>query len=466
VTLKNNEDLPGLLERQKEFFLSGKTRSLIFRKDMLHRLRAAIEKRTDAIVEALFQDMRKPPVEAFTAEIAVVLAEIRHTLSHLDRWATPRRRKSPYFIWPGKTSVHPEPYGVTLIVGPWNYPFGLLVHPLVSAIAAGNCAVLKPSEFTPNTNQCIEKLIGETFESRYISLCQGGGDVVQSLIRKPLDHIFFTGSTATGKKILSAAADHCIPTVMELGGKNPCIMDESAHVETAVRRIAHAKFFNAGQTCVAPDYLCVPENKKTEIIAAFNTVIAAFYTKDPAQSPDFARIINEHHFNRIHEMAQGCHILAGGRFDRDTSYVAPTLVDAPSWDHPLLQEEIFGPLLPVITFTDFDHLITRLQSRAAPLAVYFFSQNKVRQKVIGHKLQSGSLSINDAFHQVTSPGIPFGGQGESGMGQYHGKEGFEAFCRRRTIIQRNPRFEFLTADYPPYKNNFQIVRKYWKWFFR
>jgi aldehyde dehydrogenase (NAD+) len=451
--------IESLANTQRSFFLTGTTRDAAWRIRRLRRLDEQIAAWTDRIIRAVSMDVKKPPIETFVSEIAIVRSEIRHTVRHLGAWTGPRKARSPLISRPSKAWVAREPYGVSLIIGPWNYPFGLIMHPLVGSIAAGNCAIVKPSELAPATSALVTELLRETFEPDHVASVEGDADTVRTLIQASIDHIFFTGSTETGKKILSLAAPHCIPAVLELGGKNPCIVDETAVIGPAAKRIARAKFFNAGQTCIAPDFVAVQRPVLRLLIDELRKAIERFYGENPAKSPDFGRIATEEGFKRLAGLLVNRSVACGGSINGSDRYIAPTVLEIDSWDDPLLKAEIFGPILPLLPFDDIDEVLGRFKKVETPLALYAFTNNKSTRKRLLNETRSGSISFNDVMNQAASPRIPFGGQKESGMGQYHGREGVYAFSRPRIIIDRSARWDCLPQVYPPYGDSLKKLKK-------
>ncbi|HEY9860245.1 MAG TPA: aldehyde dehydrogenase [Candidatus Obscuribacterales bacterium] len=448
------------VEKQRTFFNSGKTKSIDFRLEQLKILKQAILEAQSSIVEAVQADLRKPTFEAYLTEVGV-LDELKYAIKHLRSWAKPRKVATPVTFMPASAQICPQPLGVVLIIAPWNYPFQLSMSPLVGAIAAGNCAIIKPSELAPRTSQVIANLIRQHFDPAFITAIEGGVETSQQLLAERFDHIFFTGGTAIGKKVMAAAAEHLTPVTLELGGKSPCIVDAEVPIELAARRIAWGKFTNAGQTCIAPDYLLVQRSIKPQLLSAIQQSIATFYGDNPAASPDFGRIINQKHFERLAPLVQSGKIVAGGDTNPAECYIAPTVLDGVSWSDPVMQEEIFGPILPVLEFEDLNEAIAQINQRPKPLALYFFSQNQQRQAQVLQETSSGGVCINDTILQVGVPELPFGGVGSSGMGRYHGKASFDTFSHERSILKK-PFFLDFKLRYAPYGNKLkwlkQIVR--------
>ncbi|MBD2260720.1 aldehyde dehydrogenase [Pseudanabaena sp. FACHB-2040] len=444
------------LQAQRDFFATGVTKALDFRIDQLKRLKAAVLKYQDDIVAAAKADLGRPEYEAYF-EIGV-LSELDFIVKHLKSWAKPKRVGVTLTQLPASAWIQPEPKGVVLILGPWNYPFQLVISPLMGAIAAGNCALVKPSEIAPATSQVVAKLIKDTFDPAYIAVVEGGVETAQELLAHRFDHIFFTGGTRVGKVVMAAAAQHLTPVTLELGGKSPCIIDSDKQLETAAKRIVWGKFVNAGQTCVAPDYLLVKESVKPALLDALKQALNTFYGDDPAQSPDLSRIVNERQFDRLVGLLESGTTAVGGQFNRETRYIAPTLLDSVSWDDPVMEDEIFGPILPVLTYHSLDEAIARINERPKPLALYLFTPDKaIEQKVLG-ETSSGGVCINDVFLQVAAWQMPFGGIGDSGIGAYHGKYSFETFSHHKSVLKK-PFWLDMTWRYAPYAKKLDFLKK-------
>jgi acyl-CoA reductase-like NAD-dependent aldehyde dehydrogenase len=447
-----------LLHDQRSYFASGITKDPSFRLDQLKVLRNAIRSCEDAILHALQQDLRKPAFEAYGGDIAIVVNEIDHAVRHLRRWAKPRRVRTPLAHLPARCFVRSEPYGVALIIGPWNFPVQLLLTPLVGAMAAGNCAVLKPSIAAPHTSRVIAQVIAEHFDPAYCSVVEGGAESAQMLLEERFDTVFFTGGPATGKLVMAAAAKHLTPVTLELGGKNPCIVDADADLGVAARRIVWGKFFNAGQSCVAVDYLLVDRRVKQELLSRIISTVRSFYGEDPSQSPDFARIVDELHFDRLARLLAAGEVLIGGTTDRAARYIAPTVIDGITGSEPIMEDEIFGPLLPVIEYGDLSEAVDFVNSRPRPLALYVFSRDRTRQEQVLHLTSSGGACINDTVIHETITGLPFGGVGDSGLGAYHGRASFDAFSHERSIV-RNGFLVDILLRYPPYRDRLRWLKK-------
>ncbi len=447
VAQLTTSSIPALIQQQRAFFGTGQTRPIEFRIEQLKRLKQAIIDRQDAILQAAKADLGRPAFEAYF-EIAT-LSEINLALKHLKSWTKPRPVATSIDQFPASAWVQPEPLGVVLIIGPWNYPFQLMVSPLVGAIAAGNCAVLKPSEQAPNTSKVVTELIQATFDPKYVAIVEGDATVSQELLAEKFDHIFFTGGTAIGKVVMQAAAKHLTPVTLELGGKSPCIVDADVRLDHTAKRIAWGKFINAGQTCIAPDYLLVDHRIKSDLVAQLKQAIRGFYGADPATSPDYGRIINQRHFSRLTSFLSNGKVILGGQFDADNRYIAPTLLDEVSWDDPIMQEEIFGPILPILTYDDLATAISQVNARPKPLALYFFSQDQQKQQQVLQSTSSGGVCINDTVMQVGVADLPFGGVGDSGIGNYHGKASFDTFSHQKSVLKRSLWLD-LAWRYAPY----------------
>ncbi|MCX2740278.1 aldehyde dehydrogenase [Pontibacter anaerobius] len=451
-----------LLRKQREFFDGGHTLDLNFRKERLRDLQQAIRQHEQELFDAMYTDFHKPEMEAYATEVGFVELELKLTLKNLKNWAKPQRVKESLINFPSRSYIHSDPYGIALIIGPWNYPFQLLLNPLIGAMAAGNCAIVKPSELTPHTSEVVAKMIQNNFDDSYVATVQGGVSTTQHLLQQRFDYIFFTGSTQVGKIVMKAAAEHLTPVTLELGGKSPAIVAQDADLSLAARRIAWGKFLNAGQTCVAPDYLLVHEQVKEELIQLISQYIQNFYGEDPQQSPDYARIVNGRHFNRLSSFLKDGIVRAGGSTDASSRYIAPTLLDQVTWQHPIMQEEIFGPILPVLTFTSLDEAIDMVRQHEKPLALYFFSSDEQKKEQILKHTYFGGGCINDTISHLINPNLPFGGVGHSGMGSYHGQSSFDLFSQQKSVLHRGTWLD-LPLRYPPYGNRLPMLRKLFKW---
>lgn len=453
----NTASISPLVEKQRLFFGTGQTQPIAFRLAQLQRLKAAIVQYEDEIVKAAHADLGRPAFEAYF-EIATI-QEINIALKQLKTWMKPKRVPTSIDQFPGSAWIQPDPLGVVLIIAPWNYPFQLIMSPLVGAIAAGNCAILKPSEQAPHTAKVVAELIRSTFPPDYIAVVEGDATTSQALLAERFDHIFFTGGTAIGRIVMQAAAHHLTPVTLELGGKSPCIVDAEVRLDYAAKRIAWGKFVNAGQTCIAPDYLLVDRRIKSDLIELLKQSIREFYGEDPAQSPDYGRIINPHHFQRLSPLLNSGECVIGGTVDPATRYIAPTVLDQVKWDDPVMQEEIFGPILPVLEYDDLSAAIAEVNARPKPLALYFFSTNSHKQARILQSTSSGGVCLNDTVMQVGVNGLPFGGVGESGMGKYHGRSSFETFSHQKSVLKKSFWLD-LNWRYAPYTaNRLKSIRK-------
>jgi acyl-CoA reductase-like NAD-dependent aldehyde dehydrogenase len=445
----------------RRYYNSGDTRSVSFRIQQLRKLKSMIRSHEDEIIQALYNDLKKPPFESYASEIGIMYVEIEHAIRHIKSWSHPRRVATPIIHFLSSSRIYQEPYGVVLIMGPWNYPFNLLIAPLVGAMAAGNCVVIKPSEFASNMSKTFSGLISKYFHTDYICAVEGGVEISQQLLAEKFDYIFYTGSTAVGRVVMEAAARNLTPVTLELGGKSPCIVDEDASLDYAVKRIAWGKFFNAGQTCIAPDYCLVHSAIKDVFLEKMKKTIQDFYGDDPMQSPDYARIVNEKHFQRLTRLLGDGNIIAGGKTDATNLYIAPTLIDRVSLQDGIMQEEIFGPLLPIITFDRLEQAIDMVNRLPRSLALYFFSNNAHNQQEILTKTSYGGGCINDTISHIGSLTLPFGGIGDSGMGAYHGKTSFDTFSHSKSILTRSNLID-MPLRYPPYGNKVTFL----KWLFR
>ncbi len=436
------------IQRQRVLFQTGATRSLEFRHAQLRKLHDALVANESTLLDALHADLRKPAHEAYTSEIGLVLGEIRHALRHLPAWMKSRRCRAPWLAWPSRGIIRPEPRGVALIVGPWNYPLQLLMAPLVGAIAAGNCAVLKPSEFAVQTSGTVARLIRATFPEEYIALFEGEREVAEALLREKFDSIFFTGSTNVGRAVMTAAARHLTPVTLELGGKCPCLVCADAPLDLAARRIAWGKFMNAGQTCVAPDFVLVDRHVREGFQQSLKKAIREFYGEDPQKSPDYGRIINRKHLDRLTGYLGAGQIAHGGQHDAGDLYLAPTILTEVPHDAPVMQEEIFGPILPVLEFNTLDDALALLRDRPTPLALYLFTHERATQERVLDTTRSGGVCLNDTVTHMVGQEMPFGGLGESGLGAYHGKASFDGFTHYRSVLRRSMAFD-PKLRYPP-----------------
>ena len=446
-----------IIAKQRQFFQSSKTKDVTFRIAQLKVLKQLVIENKAAIIQALKADLNKPEFESYATEIGVN-KEIDYAIKHINTWTKPKKAAVPLDLFPYSAKICPEPLGVVLIIGPWNYPFQLIISPLVGAIASGNCTIIKPSELAPRTSDLITKLIHKYFSPEYITVVPGAVETSQKLLAEKFDHIFFTGGTAIGKIVMEAAAKHLTPVTLELGGKSPCIIDTDINLEHTVKRIIWGKFINAGQTCIAPDYLLVDAKIKPNLVNALQKCLQEFYGENPANSPDYARIIHQKHFDRLANLLQSGEVIIGGETNREQLYIAPTLLENVSLEDAVMQEEIFGPILPIIEYTDINEAISLINSRPKPLALYLFSQNKNLQRLVLQETSAGGVCINDTVMQVAVSSLPFGGVGDSGMGSYHGKAGFDTFSHYKSVLQNSFPLD-INWRYAPYLGKLSLLKK-------
>jgi aldehyde dehydrogenase (NAD+) len=452
-------DTSNLLQQQRDFFATGQTKSIEFRLTQLRKLQAAVIAHQDQIIAAVQKDLGRAPYEAYFE--LNMLEELKFALKHLRRWVKPQRVATAVTVFPATAWVQPQPLGVVLIISPWNYPFQSALSPLVGAIAAGNCAIIKPSEHSAHTSAVMAELIAEVFDPNYIAVVEGDVTMGQQLLTEKFDHIFFTGSTTVGRLVMQAAAQSLTPVTLELGGKSPCIVDRSVPIELAAKRIAWGKFINAGQTCVAPDYLLVDRAIKDQFVAALLPAIQELYGDDPAKSPDYGRVINRFHLDRLTALLADQKILVGGQADQSDRYLAPTVVDEVQWDNPLMVAEIFGPILPILTYDSLDEVIAEINARPKPLALYIFATDRAVQNKIAESTSSGGVVINEVIMQANLPSLPFGGVGASGMGKYHGRASFDTFSHARSYLKRSTLIDIDVRSAPYTAAKLRLI----KWLF-
>ncbi len=458
MNIKNDtrDNIKEIVKRQKEFFANGITLDIDFRRRQLKTLQAMLQEWKEPLCNALWTDLHKSKEETILTELSIVRNEIKNHLAHLREWTKKRSVPTPLKMFPSRSYITKEPLGNSLIIAPWNYPVQLLLNPLVGAISAGCTAILKPSPYVPHVSAVIEDMIGHTFNKNYIAVVHGDRHVNTLLLEEHHDIIFFTGSPALGQTVMEAAAKHLSPVILELGGKSPCIVDKKADIRIAARRIAWGKILNAGQTCVAPDYLLIHKSRKDEFVELFAKEVEKQLGADPAVSPYYARMINEKAFARVSGYLADGNILYGGTTNAQERYIAPTLLDNSDLQSPVMREEIFGPVLPVMTFTKLSEATNFIAKREKPLALYFFGDIDDGYKTI-KKISSGGACINDTIMHIANENIPFGGVGHSGMGRYHGKDSFEAFSHTRSVVV-SPTWLDLPFRYMPYKM-FRWVKK-------
>lgn len=453
------DNIPEILQLQREFFASHATKDVSFRLKNLKKLKKAIKKYEEPLYDALFEELHKSKFESYATEIGFVLDEIGTTIKHLKDWAKVEKVDTPLVHFKAESYIYAEPYGQALIIAPWNYPFQLLIAPLAGAIAAGNTAILKPSEYTPKTAAVMEKMLSEIFPPEYVATFQGKKEVSQALLKEKFDYIFFTGSTQVGRIVMKAAAEHLTPVTLELGGKSPCVVHKDANLDLAAKRIVWGKFINAGQTCVAPDYLYIHKDIKDKFLKMLQEIIRRYFTDNPKQSPDYPRVVNEQNMRRLLALIEGADVYCGGQHDMEQRYLAPTILNNVQPIDPVMQEEIFGPVFPVMEYADFSEAIDYINANPKPLALYIFSESKKRQKEILLKTSSGGGCINETVMHLASPYLPFGGVGQSGMGAYHGKSSFDTFSHKKSVMKKSNLVD-VPLRYPPYNDiNLALLKR-------
>ncbi len=454
----NYDEVHSLYENQNRYFDSGKTRSFEQREKTLKNLRSLIEQFEQDILAALKKDLNKSEAEAYMTEVAIIKEEINFTLKNLKKWIKPKKVKTALTHFGTKGVKIPEPFGVNLIIAPWNYPFQLAISPLLGAIAAGNTAIIKPSELTPHVSKVLSTLINSHFDSGFLHVVEGGIETNQHLLKQPFDYIFFTGSVPVGKIVMEAAAKNLTPVTLELGGKSPCIVHEDADIPLAAKRVAFGKLTNAGQTCIAPDYLFVHKNVKNDFIQEYKNTVQKFYGDQPINNENYGKIVNDRHFKRVESYLTNGEIIFGGAVDEELQKIEPTMLIPENMDVPVMKEEIFGPVFPVLTFEDLDEVVSFVNSRPKPLALYLFSNNKQVEKKIISEISYGGGCINDTIMHIATPYLPFGGVGESGIGNYHGESSFETFSHYKSVLKQTTKFDF-SFRYPNAKYGLKIIKK-------
>ncbi len=448
-----------LVNTQKAFFATQQTKPYAHRAAQLKALLAWINAHEDDIATALHQDLGKHPFEGYLMESYMVKHELHYTLRHLRSWMRPKWALPSLGQLPGFSRVFAEPYGVTLILSPWNYPFQLSVLPLIGAIAAGNCAILKPSAYAPATSALLSTMVQTLFPPEYIAVVEGGRDEIGALLDQPFDYLFFTGSPAVGRLVMETASKHLTPVSLELGGKSPVIIDASADLKMAAKRIAWGKFINCGQTCVAPDYVLIPRVLEQKFLSRLIEAVRRQYGSAPLAGDDVGKIVNEKHFNRLVALLGDGVISHGGQFNREQQRISPTIMTDVPWDSPLMQEEIFGPLLPIIPYDHLDEAIQKVNSRPKPLALYLFTTSLASEKRVIKEISFGGGCVNDTIMHLASSRMPFGGVGESGMGSYHGKASFTTFSHAKSVLNRSLSFD-VPIRYAPYGKKLKWTRKF------
>ena len=450
------EYIDNIVVSQRGFFRGGTTLDVKFRKEMLQRLLVGLQKWEKPLAEALWIDLHKSYEEAYMTEISIVLGEIKNHLKHLSSWAATEHHGSPLKMFPSRSKVMSEPLGNTLIIAPWNYPVQLLLNPLVGAISAGCTAILKPSPYVPNVAHVLEQMIDDTFSEEYVAVVQGNRDVNRHLLEQRFDIIFFTGSPELGRQVMEAAAKNLTPVVLELGGKSPCIVDKEADIKLAAKRIAWGKSLNAGQTCIAPDYLLVHQDIKEEFVEALRKAFRSLLGRKPQKTKHFVRIVSDKAFDRLVGYLDNGVVRFGGAYDREERFIEPTLLDNVQPSAPVMQEEIFGPIFPLLTFSDTEEAITFITEREKPLALYYFGSTDKGEEVL-RRTSSGGACLNDVIMHIANENVPFGGVGNSGMGAYHGKESFKVFSHRKSVVTTTTKID-VPFRYMPYRL-FSLIKK-------
>lgn len=451
------ESYKELVQKQRSFFASGKTKDLSFRISALQKIRSLIKSHEKEIMKTLNEDLNKSEFESYTTEVGFVLEELSFTLKNITRWVKPRRVKTTLVGFGSKNYIYPEPYGVALIIAPWNYPFQLAFAPLIGAIAAGNCAIIKPSELTPKTSALVGSLLNENFPEEYIAVVEGGVETSTALLQEKTDYIFFTGSVPVGRIIMQAAAKNLTPVTLELGGKSPCIVHKDANLKYAAKRIAWGKYTNAGQTCIAPDYLYVHKEVKEEFLTLLKEAIDEIYGDSLYDDSNLTKIVSDRHFNRLFTFLDNGTVYHGGGVDSSKRLIEPTVLVDVTWNDPVMEDEIFGPILPVLEYEDILQTIGEITDRPKPLALYIFSESERVQNKVLESISFGGGCINDTVYHFSAPHLPFGGVGDSGIGAYHGKGSFDVFTHEKSVLKQTTRFD-LPLRYPNTKNALQMIR--------
>ena len=453
------DEITSKVAKIKNFFSLNETKNISYRIDSLKRLKKIIKLKEEEIFDALNEDLEKSNFESYITEISLVLKEIDYHIRHLKRWAKPEKRRLPLVLFPSCGKIIKEPYGVVLIIAPWNYPFQLLFNPLIAAISAGNCAVLKTSPYAPATAKVMETIIKESFPENYVTIIHGNREVNQLLLAQRFDYIFFTGSPTLGKVVMEAAAKNLTPVTLELGGKSPCIVDYDANLPLAARRIVWGKTMNAGQTCIAPDYLFVHKKIKTDFVFEIEKALIEMFGEKMEESPDYPRIISSIAMQRLLTYLKSGDIVLGGNYNEDDYFLSLTILENVAEDSPVMRDEIFGPILPLFEFETIDEVISFVNKREKPLALYYFSKNKKSIKRVLSETSSGGVCINDTLIHAGTHTLPFGGVGNSGMGRYHGKYGFDTFSHLKSVVTSSSKIDFK-VKYPPYKEKLAKFKRF------
>ena len=457
------QEIALILDEQRKFFLSGETLPIKFRIQMLKKLYASVISHKEEILSALTSDLGKSDFEGFMCEVGLSLTEISYMIKNVKKFAKEKTVVTPLAQFASRSYKKPCPYGNTLIMSPWNYPFLLSIEPLANAIAAGNTVIIKPSAYSPATSKIIEKILSECFEKKFIAVVTGGRSENSALLEQKFDFVFFTGSQSVGKEVLRHTAENLTPAILELGGKSPCIIDSNAKIRLTAKRIVFGKYLNCGQTCVAPDYILCHKDIKDEFVKEVKKQIEKQYGKNPLENSDYGKIINQKHFERVSSLINAEKVVHGGKTNPQTQQIEPTVLDNVTWDDAVMQEEIFGPIMPILTYENLDQVIADLQKKQKPLALYIFSQNKNNIKAITEKVSYGGGCINDTIIHLATSEMGFGGVGESGMGSYHGKTGFDAFSHTKSIVDKKTWMD-LPMRYQPYdrKINGKLLKMFLK----
>ena len=449
-----------MLSEHNKYFLTGETRNIEYRISALKKLKNVIKKYEKEIINALYRDLGKSEFEAYGTEIGFVLDSIGNFIKHLKSWAKSIKVRTPLHQFPASGYIMYEPYGTVLIIGPFNYPFQLLIEPLVGAIAAGNCAILKPSESTPTVSGLVKKIIEEAFEKKYIQVIEGEKETTSALINSPFDYIFFTGSVPVGRIVMKAAAENLVPVTLELGGKSPVIVDKTANLELAAKRILWGKLINAGQTCIAPDYIFVHKSIKESFVQKLKSEVVNFYGEDASKSNDYGRIVNSRQFDRLAAIIENDKnkIIYGGHLNAGALYIEPTIIDKVDFQDAVMKDEIFGPIMPILEYEDLEEVIGMINDRPKPLSLYVFTEDKNVEATVLNRVSFGGGCVNDTISHVASSNMPFGGVGNSGMGSYHGRDSFETFSHRKSILKKSTSMD-IKLIFPPYGNRDKLIRK-------
>jgi acyl-CoA reductase-like NAD-dependent aldehyde dehydrogenase len=456
----NTVEIKKVLKEQKEYFDSGKTLPVEERIIALESLKNCIIKNEALISDALFKDFRRPGFEAYATEIGSILEEINKAIKEIKSWVVPVKISTPPVLFSSKSEIIHNPYGLVLIMGAWNYPFALSLVPLVGAIAAGNCVIVKPSEVSSNSSKVIARIIKESFDQKHIRAIEGGVEIATKLLSQRFDYIFFTGGTTVGKIVAKAAAKNLTPCTLELGGKSPCVVNDASNLALVAKRIVWGKFINAGQTCIAPDYILVKKDLKEDLITNLQNTITTFYGANPEESYDYCRIVNKNHFDRLTLLMKSGKVVFGGKTDKKHLYISPTLITEVTWKDKIMKEEIFGPILPIITYDNIDQVITKMKKQEKPLAIYLFTEDPYLQTRIKNETSSGGLCINATILHTTNMELPFGGVGNSGIGKYHGYFSFQTFSHQKAVMSKSF-WPDLDISYPPYKEKLFLLKKIW-----